>query len=409
MGVKVPDNKADLILKGGHVIDPANGIDGIMDVGIRGGSIVEVGPEITADLAEVVDLSGFYVTPGLIDMHTHVYWFYPGPGNYVEGLHADAHLLSSGVTTTVDAGTAGWKNFTDFKNRCIDRSRVRILAFINIAGSGMVDTATEQNPAELIPEVAAAVAKAFPETIVGIKSAHYWTNRPWDEGHPPWASVERAIEAGTLCGKPVMVDFWPRPPERSYSELLLGRLRPGDIHTHVFARQFPVITDDGGVNELLFEARERGIVFDLGHGAGSFVYRNGLPALKNGFPPDTISTDLYLANVNGPVVSMTNTMSKFLNMGMPLTEVIARSTSTPAGLIGHPELGTLSPGSEADVAVFRRVEGEFGFPDCGRAKLTGSLKLDCVLTMRSGKIVYDINGLTMPEWENAPAPYWMMP
>jgi dihydroorotase len=400
----------DLLLKGGHVIDPANGMDAQMDVGITDGRIARIAADIPAsEAAHVVDVSGHTVTPGIIDMHTHVYTFAPASNAYVGAMDADAHLLASGVTTTVDAGTAGWKHWTDFKERNIDGAKVRILAFLNIAREGMVNQASEQDPSEFHPGIVAAMVKAYPDLLVGVKAAHYWTRQPWDDAHPPWASVDSAVEAGELCGKPVMVDFYPRPPERPYPELLLQRLRPGDIHTHVYARHFPILDEEGHVQDYMFQARERGVILDMGHGAGSFWFRQGVPALKGAFPPDSISTDLHMANINGPVVSMATTMSKCLIMGMPLQEVIYRSTVTPAREIGHPELGTLSVGAEADVAVFRVLEGTFGYSDCGRARMTGDKKLDCVMTVRAGEIVYDPTGRSMPEWPDAPAPYWETP
>ena len=400
----------DLLLKDGHVIDPANSIDGKMDVAIKGKEIARVASDIPAgEAVKVVDISDHYVTPGLLDIHTHVYTFRPTTGYYVMSLNADAHLLSSGVTTTVDAGTAGWRDFPDFKERCIDKAKTRILALINIAAGGMVRKDSEQDPSELNPKVAAAVAEAYPDAIVGIKSAHYWTKNAWDADHPPWASVERAVEAGEMCGKPVMVDFWPRPPERPYADLILKKLRPGDIHTHVFAQQFQIVDENRKVCDYLFRARERGVIFDLGHGAGSFWFRNAAPALEQGFPPDSISTDLHMGNINGPVASMVNTMSKCLIMGMPLVEVIMRSTVAPAREIGCPELGTLSVGSEADVAVLKLLKGTFGFADCGKAKMIGKEKLECVMTLRSGGIAYDPTGLSMPEWEDAPESYWVIP
>ena len=400
----------DLVLKGGQVIDPANQINQRMDVGIAGGKIARVAPDLPiGEAAQSVDVSGLYVTPGILDIHTHVYPFRPTEKSYVECVNADAHLFSSGVTTTVDAGTAGWEHFLDFKEGTIDRAKVRILAFLNIAKRGMVNADSEQLLADLNPQLTASLAQAFPETIVGIKSAHYWTRDPWDSLHPAWASVDRAIEAAALCGLPIMVDFWPRPPQRSYQDLLLTHLRPGDIHTHVFAQQFPILSAEGKVNDFLFAAREKGVRFDLGHGAASFWFRNAVPAFRGGFPPDTISTDLHMSNINGPVLSMLNTMSKFLNIGMPLAEVIQRSTTLPAHLIGRPELGTLAAGSEADVAVFKKLEGNFGFADCGGARLVGSQKLECMLTLRAGQIVYDPGGISMPDWEHAPESYWQIP
>jgi dihydroorotase len=404
------EGSIDLLLKGGRVIDPANALDAALDVAIAGDKIAQVAPEIVVSAGvRVVDVSDYVVTPGIIDIHTHVYTFPPRAESYVEGMNADAHLPASGVTTTVDAGTAGWRDWLDFKERCIDRYKTRVLAFLNIASGGMVDRTTEQRVEEMDPRVAAAIAERYPDLIVGIKAAHYWTRDPWDAAHPPWASVEKAVEAGELCGKPVMVDFWPRPPERPYPDLILDKLRPGDIHTHVFAQQFPILDDEGHVRDYLHRARERGVIFDLGHGAGSFWFRNALPALRDGFPPDSISTDLHMGNINGPVVSMINTMSKYLSMGMPLPEVIARSTIHPAHEIGHPELGTLSVGAEADVAVLEHLQGTFGYADCGKAKMIGRHKLQCVLTLRAGEIIYDPAGLSMPEWEQAPASYWVVP
>jgi dihydroorotase len=399
----------DLVLKGGHVIDPANGVDGLRDVAIKNDRIAQVAENLAPGPAQVVDVSGLFVTPGLLDIHTHVYAFSARPSSSVESMHADAHLFTAGVTTTVDAGTSGWRNFPEFKARCIDPSKVRILAFLNIAGNGMVDTVSEQTVSEMDPKIAAAIVEGHPDLLVGVKTAHYWTQKPWDTAHPPWASVERAVEAGELCGKPVMVDFWPRPPERPYPDLILNKLRPGDIHTHVFAQQFPILNENRKVNDFMSQARERGVHFDLGHGAGSFWFRNAVPALRDGFPPDSISTDFHMGNVNGPVVSMLNTMSKYLSMGMPLHEVIWRSTVTPAKAIRRPELGTLSPGAEADIAVLRRLEGTFGFTDCGRARMMGSQKLECAMTLRAGKVVFDPTGLSMPEWEHAPAAYWVLP
>lgn len=256
------------------------------------------------------------------------------------------------------------------------------------------------------PELAASIVLAYPDVCVGIKTAHYWTRLPWDAEHPPWASVDRAVTAGNICKKPVMVDFWPRPPERSYPQLILEKMRPGDIHTHVYAQQFPVLDEQGKPNRFMHEARARGVIFDVGHGAASFWYRNAQPAIQQGFGPDSISTDLHTHNMHGVVIDMQTTMNKILNCGMSLPEVIYRSTVTPARAIGHPELGHLSVGAEADVAVFKLHRGDFSFVDCGHARYKGDKKLECQMTLRAGKIVFDPTGLSMPEWRNAPEAYW---
>lgn len=396
----------DLLLKNGHVIDPANNRDGKMDVAISGGHIAAVGPDLNPALAaQVVDVAGHYVTPGIVDIHVHVYHTREPEGLSVM---ADSHSFRSGVTTMVDTGTAGAKHFLHFKRTVIDRVKTRIFAYINIVDLGMLGD-FEQDIRTMDPELAASIVLAYPDVCVGIKTAHYWTRQPFDEAHPPWAAVDRAVEAGNICQKPVMVDFWPRPPERSYDELILKKMRPGDIHTHVFAQQFPVLDDQGKPNPILFEARERGVIFDVGHGAGSFWFRNAQPAMEGGFMPDSISTDLHTGNVHGVVVDMQTTMNKLLNLGMPLQEVIYRSTVTPAREIGHPELGNLTTGAEADVAVFKLLTGEFSYVDCGRAKIYGDKKLECALTLRAGKIVFDPTGLSMPRWQDAPEAYWRLP
>ncbi len=396
----------DLLLKNGHVIDPKNNIDGKMDVAISGKTIAAVAADINPALAtQVVDASGLYVTPGIIDIHVHVYHTREPEGLSVM---ADSHSFRSGVTTMVDTGTAGAKHFLHFKRTVIDQAATRIFAYVNIVDLGMIGD-FEQDIRTMDPELCAATVQMYPDICVGVKTAHYWTRLPWDAEHPPWAAVDRGVAASKLCGKPLMVDFWPRPPERSYQELILEKMQPGDIHTHVFAQQFPVLDDAGKPNKFLFEARERGIIFDVGHGAGSFWFRNAYPAIQNGFSPDSISTDLHVRNVHGVVIDMQTTMNKILNCGMPLQEVIYRSTVTPANEIGHPGLGNLSVGAEADVALFQMHEGEFGFVDCGKAKLVGEQKLECQMTLRAGKIVFDPQGMSMPLWPDAPEAYWKLP
>jgi len=396
----------DILLKNGHVIDPLNALDGKLDVALSASKVAAVGADINPALAtQVVDLTGCYVTPGIIDIHVHVYHTREPEGL---SIMADSHSFRSGVTTMVDTGTAGAKHFLHFKRTVIDQVKTRVLAYVNIVDLGMIGD-FEQDVRTMDPELCAATVLMYPDLCVGVKTAHYWTRLPWDTEHPPWAAIDQAVAAGNLCKKPMMVDFWPRPPERSYQALILEKMRPGDIHTHVYAQQFPILDDTGKPNRFLFEARERGVIFDVGHGAGSFWFRNAYPAMQNGFSPDSISTDLHTRNVHGVVIDMQTTMSKILNCGMPLQEVIYRSTVTPAREIGHPEVGHLSVGAEADVAVFNLLEGDFTFVDCGRAKMHGTQKLECVMTLRAGEIVFDPTGLSMPEWPDAPEAYWKLP
>jgi len=393
----------DLVLQGGHVIDPKQNLSEPMDVAVRDGRIAAVGKNLpTANAKQVVDVSGLYVTPGLIDIHVHVFPYGAFNGSVV----ADGQAMSSGITTMVDAGTPGALNFGVFKERVIEASRTRVLTYLNITDVGMGPA--EQDRPRMDVKACAGVVNAFPDLIVGVKTAHYWTRDPWDEAHRPWDSVDRAVEAGVLCGKPVMVDFWPRPPERSYEDLILKHLRPGDIHTHVFAQQHPIIDAQGKINPALFEARERGVIFDVGHGAGSFWFRYAIPAFKQGFVPDSMSTDLHTGTAaTGTVGNVLNVMSKFLNIGCTLEDVVMRTTVAPAREIGRPELGTLDVGAEADIAVLKMLHGDFGFIDSGGAKMLGNQRLSCMLTVRNGGIVFDAEGISKPEWEKAPAAYWV--
>jgi len=394
--------KYDLLLKGGHVIDMANNRNGIMDVAVADGKIAAVAPDIPAAGAfKVVNVAGHYVTPGLIDIHAHVTSGRPERPSFPADLN-----FSSGVTTIVDAGTHGADNFASFRKDIVNNSRIRVLGLINIVRAGMGDR--EQEPSLMDPKVCAEAILKNRDIAVGVKTAHYWTGQPWDKEHPPWAAVDGAVQCGKLANVPVMVDFWPRP-ERTYDELILKRMRPGDIHTHLFAQQFPLLDDQGKVQKFLLDARKRGVIFDVGHGAGSFWFRQAVPLMKQGFWPDSISTDLHSANWNGPVVNMITTMSKFLAMGMPVEEVIRRSTFNPARAIKRPELGTLTVGRDADIAVLELLKGKFGYTDSGRARFIGDSKLEARVTIRAGRIVFDATGVTMSPYDKAPQWYYRTP
>jgi dihydroorotase len=398
----------DLILRGGHVIDPTNGLDGVMDLAVSGARIAAVASRLEESAGQSVDVTGRYVVPGLIDIHVHVYP-HRGPDGptWQFSIVPDAHAFRAGATTLVDAGTSGADHFADFRSKWIDRSSARVLAWVNIAAGGMGDA--EQDPRQFDIQKVVDTLAANADVTVGIKTAHYWTRLPWDEVHTPWASVDAAVEAGERAGRPIMVDFWPRPPERPYPDLILKHMRPGDVHTHVFAQQFPVVTPEGGVYEHLWQARQRGVLFDLGHGGASFWFRNAVPALAADFPPDSISTDLHISSLNGAALDTLHCVSKCIAMGMPLAEAIYRTTVTPARAIHRTDLGTLSPGAEADVAVLRWVDHPRSYADCGRARLQGRGELVCDMTLRAGRIVWDPTGLSMPEWTSAPPAYWNVP
>ena len=263
-----------------------------------------------------------------------------------------------------DAGCAGWRNFEDFKQKVIDRSKTRVLAFLNIVGAGMRGPKYENVLADMEPKPAAEMAMRYKGLIIGIKTAHY--------AGPEWTPVEHAVDAGMLANIPVMVDFGTNRPERPMSELVTKKLRPGDIYTHCYSGLRNEQDASGHVNPAMFEARKRGVIFDVGHGGGSFVWRIAVPAIKEGFLPDSISTDLHIGSMNAGMKDMLNVMSKFLVMGVSIDDVVARSTWNPAREIHHEELGNLSVGAPADVAVLKMETGDFGFTDTYGAKLRGN-------------------------------------
>jgi len=386
----------DLLLKGGHVIDAKTHISAIRDVAISGGRIAAVEENIPASKArKTIDVSSLYVTPGLVDIHEHVFAGTMSREYTGENcVRADSFSFRSGVTTVVDAGSSGWRNFGEFRDEVINVEKTRVFAMLNIVGHGMGGRDdVEQNTKDMDPVRTAEVARRNNDVVVGIKIAHY--------AGPEWIAVDRAVEAGRLANIPVMVDFATFRPERPFQDLVLIHLRPGDIYTHQYLHVVPMLDADGRVLPYLFEARKRGIIFDVGHGAGSFSWRQAIPAVKQGFVPDSISTDVHRESMNAGMKDMLNVMSKFLNMGMSLDDVIACSTWHPAREIHHEELGNLSVGSDADVAVLRLVHGEFGFVDSAGLRMKGDRKLVGELTLRKGEVVWDLNGITSEDWEHA--------
>jgi dihydroorotase len=389
----------DLLLQGGHVIDPRNGISAVRDVAIKDGVVASVAQRINpADARKVVNLGGLYVTPGLLDIHVHVFAGTGERDSYAgdNSVYPDGFTFRVGVTTVADAGCAGWRNFEDFKDRVIDRSRTRVLAFLNIVGAGMRGPKFENDLEDMQPAPAVEMAKKHKGLIVGIKTAHY--------AGRDWAPVERAVEAGTAADIPVMVDFGADHPERPIAELLGEKLRAGDIYTHCYSGVRHELVD-GKVNPGMIEGRKRGVIFDVGHGAGSFAWRVAAPAVHQKFLPDSISTDLHIASMNAGMKDMLNVMDKFLAMGLSLDDLILRSTWNPARAIKHEELGNLSVGAPADVTVLRLEKGDFGFTDAYGARMKGKQKLTCELTLRDGRVVYDLNGITRPDWTTLPANY----
>ena len=381
----------DLLLKGGHVIDPRNKISGRRDVAIKDGRIAAVAAEIAATKAlKTVNVASMYITPGLVDLHVHVFagtgTAYTGPSS----VRPDDHSFRSGVTTMVDAGSSGWRNFEDFKKLIIDPARTRVLAMLNIVGAGMAGD-PELNLQDMDPGKAAELAAKFREIIVGFKTAHY--------AGPEWTPVENAVKAGDTAGLPVMVDFGRFTPERPFEDLVTKKLRPGDIYTHMFLSMVPMLDDAGRLRPFLAEARKRGVLFDVGHGGGSFLFRQAAPAIKQGFFPDSISTDLHIGSMNGGMTTMLTTLSKFINMGMALEDVILRATWNPARQIQREDLGHLSIGAPADVAVLRLAKGVYGFVDVNGARMQGTQKLECELTTSNGKVVWDLNGITRSDWK----------
>lgn len=389
----------DLLIKNGRVIDPRNGIDAAMDVGIAGDTIAVVAPGIDrARGAIVIDAAGLLVTPGLIDMHVHAFHGTEEDayiGNSYTSVPPDAFTFRSGVTTAVDVGSAGRRTIDTFIDQTVNHSRTRVLAFLNIVGHGMKGGVIEQDLADMDPALTAQAALEYPDVVVGIKLAHF-------EGRD-WLPTDRAVEAGRLADLPVMIDFGRAEPPLSLEELFFDHLRPGDIFTHTYGnvsrRESIVDSAAARLKPFVLEARQRGIVFDVGHGGSSFAYSVASIATRDGLWPDVISTDLHAESMNAGLKDLANLMSKFLALGMPLPEVIRAATWTPAQVIRREDIGHLSVGAEADVAVLRLREGEFGLADSRGYRLAASRKLEAELTIRAGEVVWDLNGLSRPGFE----------
>lgn len=391
----------DLLLKGGHLIDAKNEVNSQLDIAVEGDVIARVERNIPESHAEqVIDVSGLYVVPGLVDIHAHVFHGTDQDrylSNSYYAVEPDSYSFKYGVTTMVDVGGAGWKNFEQFKKQTIDNSQTRVLSFLNIIGEGMKGGHFEQNLNDMDPKMTALVARQNSEFVVGLKIAHY-------RGHD-WEPIDRIIKAGEMADVPVMVDFGSADPPLSLETLVMEKFRPGDIYTHTYGgggdgRQ-AIVDENGDLRKGMLEAQQRGVIFDVGHGGASFRFNHAIPALEQGFKPNTISTDLHQGSANAGMKNMLNVMSKFLNMGLPLQEVIHKSTWIPAQVIKREDLGHLTEGAEADIAVLSLKEGKFGFVEARppSLKMEGSQMLESELTIRAGNIVWDLNGLSAKKWD----------
>jgi dihydroorotase len=385
----------DLLLRGGHLLDDKNKIDAVRDLGIKDGKVAAVGEHLDSkDALKTIDVKGLYVTPGLIDIHTHVYTGTGERSSYAGDLsvYPDGFTLHNGVTTIVDAGSSGWRNFDDFKDKVIDRSKTRVLAELNIVGAGMRGSKYEDNLDDMDGKLTGEKARQFPGVIVGVKSAHFTG--------PEWKPYDQAVIAGDLANIPVMIDYGARRIERPLLELVSTHLRPGDIYTHCFSglrgEQDP---QTGLASQALLVMKKRGIYCDVGHGGGSFAWTVAVPIVRSGYLPDSISTDLHVGSMNNGMKDLLNVADKLMLLGETIPEVVAEMTSHPAHEIRQEQLGNLSLGSVADVTVLSVETGNFGFIDMYNTKMMGTRRLVCELTLRNGKVVYDFNGISADMWD----------
>jgi dihydroorotase len=361
---------ADLVLKGGRIIDPANGRDETADIAFGEGKIIEIGRDLSADGGEIVNVRGLIVVPGLVDLHTHVYW-----GGTSLGVEAAEVARQSGTTTFVDAGSAGAGTFHGFRRHVIEPSALRIIPYINVSFAGIFAVSAAVSVGEcadlrlLDPRECVRVIRANRDLVAGVK-VRVGRNAGGTSGVAP---LDIALEAAEETGLPVMAHLDNPPPSRLE---VLSRLRRGDILTHCF-RPFPnaPATADGRVREEAIEARRRGVIFDIGHGSGSFGFRTAETMLAAGFLPDVISSDVHALSINGPAFDQLVTMSKFLCLGMELVDVIRASTAAPAAALGRTDIGRLEIGAAGDATVLELAEGDFEYRDVLGEVRTGSSRL----------------------------------
>jgi dihydroorotase len=383
----------DTIIAGGEVVDPASGVNGRHDIGIKDGKVAAVEPEIDRSRADtVIDATGQIVTPGLVDLHTHVYW-----GVTYWGIEPDPVAARSGVTTWLDVGSAGSYNFPGFREFICKRSRCRIFSLLNLSSIGLTAPTWEfANPDYCDVDLAEKIINANRDLILGIK-ARIDSNTTRGVGIFP---LERARELADQVGLPLMVHIGQGPPTL---EEIATYLRPGDILTHCFTgRDNRILGKDNLMREDIAKLHEAGLILDIGHGTGSFNFDVADAMLQQGIMPDVISSDIHQMAVQGPMFDMPTTMSKFLNLGMSLPDVVERSTSAAAKAMGKPEFGTLSIGSAADVAIFRFEEGDYTFYDADMNPRQGSTRLICTETLIDGEPLPKVPDRPLEVWSDIP-------
>lgn len=381
----------DVLIKNGTLIDPANKINSKMDIAISGTKIAKVSKTIDESASKLtIDAKSLIICPGLIDIHAHSF-------GYWESIFPDEMCLPFGTTTMLDAGGPGWKTFDTMKDKVIRKSKTRVFSLLNIVGSGMIMDG-EQNVSDMDSDATSQKIKERKDMLVGVKVAHFEANS--------WEAVKRGKKAAEDSGTFMMVDQNPISG-RNMEELLTKYMTSGDILTHVYAWGKPILDRNKKVYDYFFDARKKGILFDLGHGAGSFSFSMAKPAIDQGFLPDTISTDHHRESMLTNHSNMPNCMSKMIALGISLEDVIRKSTLTPSKILNRPDLGHIGEGSEADIAVLKIKEGNFGLIDnglTGNRKLMSSKIIENQLTIKSGKVVWDKEGISFEDYKFTPSP-----
>ena len=381
----------DILIKNGTIVDPGNNVNSKLDIAISNKKISKVAESIDDSKSkQTIDAKNMIICPGLIDIHAHSF-------GYWEAIFPDEMCLPFGTTTMLDAGGPGWKTFDRMKDDVIRKSKTRVFSLLNIIGSGMIMDG-EQNVSDMDPEATAAKINERKDMLVGVKVAHFEANS--------WEAIKRGKRAAEDSGTFVMVEQNPISG-RNMEKLLNDYMSKGDILTHVYAWGKPILDQNKKVYSYFFDARKKGVLFDLGHGAGSFSFSMAKPAIEQGFLPDTISTDHHRESMLTNHSNMPNCMSKMLALGLSLEETIEKSTLTPSKILNQPELGHIGEGSEADIAILKINEGKYGLIDNG---LTGNRKLisdkiiENQVTIKSGKVVWDREGASFEDYKFTPSP-----